>query len=169
MKIITFVVLFIGVFILTACPVTSSFPLGKEGSVTLDSRLLGTWLVDGEVEGLEAEQITLSKGTAKNTYKVHVDIPGDGFMADTEDFKGWLVELKAEKFLVLQEIIAGIAQEVYYVYHITFDGKSIVTNDITLGVNGRDAVTSISAYQEEVLASMQLENFLANTIYWSKK
>lgn len=169
MKTVTFFLLFISVFILTACPVSSSYPLGEEGSVPLDPKLLGTWIAEEDPEGIEAKQITLSKGTTQNTYAVHVDEPGESFMANSNDFKGWLVELKSAKFLVLQELVEGTPAETYFVYHITYDGQSIVTNDITLGVNGTDAITSISAYQEEVLASMDLENFLASAIHWTVK
>lgn len=169
MKTVSFLLLLISVFILTACPVSSSYPLGEKGSVPLDPKLLGTWIAQEDPEGIEAQQITISKGTEKNTYDVHVDEPGEAFMANSNDFKGWLVELKSSKFLVLQEVVEGSPAETYYVYHITINGNSIVTNDITLGVNGTDAITSISAYQEEVLASMELEDFLGSEIHWSVK
>ena len=169
MKIVSFVLLLISVFILTACPVSSSFPLGEKGSVPLDPKLLGTWISEEDPEDIEAKQITISKGKEKNTYSVHVDEPGEAFMANSSDFTGWLVELKTAKFLVLQELVEGMPAETYYVYHITINGNSIVTNDITLGVNGTEAITSISAYQEEVLASMELEDFLGSEINWSVK
>ncbi len=169
MKTAAFVLLFISVFMLTACPVSSSYPLGEQGSVPLDPKLLGTWIAEEDPAEIEAGQITISKGTAKNTYDVHIDEPGEMFMANSQDFKGWLVELKSAKFLVLQEMVEGTPAETYYVYHITYNGESIVTNDITLGVNGTDAITSISAYQEEVLASMELEDFLGSEIHWNVK
>jgi hypothetical protein len=41
--------------------------------------------------------------------------------------------------------------------------------DITLNVNGIDAITSIEAYRDEVKASMAFEDFLSNQIDWVKK
>ena len=167
MKTVYFTLLFIGVFILTACPVSSTYPLGEQGSVSLDPKLFGTWISTEDQEEIEAGQITLSKGTMTNTYSVHVDMPGGTFVAGSYDFIGWLVELNGARFLVLQELEERIPKESYYVYHIMYNGKSITTNDINLGVNGTEAITSIQAYQEEVLASMELDNFLAGAIHWT--
>ncbi|MCC6700299.1 MAG: hypothetical protein IT221_02175 [Fluviicola sp.] len=154
--------------ILTACPVSSSYPLGKKGAVALNPRLLGTWVSDQE--DIEANQISITKGTEKNTYNLHVDVKGSMFMGDGEDFLAWVAEIKEMKFLVLQQLVDGQATETYYVYHFNLlKDNSLVSNDITLKVLGTDAITSIDAYREEVSASMEMEGFLASEINWTKQ
>lgn len=41
--------------------------------------------------------------------------------------------------------------------------------DISLKVNGVDAITSIQAYRDEVKASMEFDSFLGNQIDWVRK
>ena len=154
-------------FLLTACPVASTYPLGNKGDVKLDTKLLGVWT--NESVDTEATGVTISKGTEMNTYAVHVDEKGSMFMGDGEDFIGWLTLLNGKTFFVLQQVVDGEATESYYVYHIKLDKSTLTTNDITLKVNGTDAITSISTYQEEVIASMVMDDFLAGEIQWQKK
>ena len=158
-----------GLFILAGCPVSSTYPLGDKGEVKLDTHLLGTFM--NEAEDVEANEVIISKGSEANTYNVHVESKGSMFMADGEDFTGWLAKLDDQTFFVLQQLIDGVATETYYVYHIQIDKNhsKFTTSDITLKVNGTDAITSIEAYREEVKASMTMEGFLAGTIEWTKK
>lgn len=154
--------------ILTACPVASNYPLGKKGAVALNPKLIGTWLTDQQ--DIEANQISITKGTEKNTYNLHVDEKGSMFMADGEDFIAWVAEIKEMKFLVLQQLVDGQATETYYVYHINMlKDKAFVSSDITLKVLGTEAITSIDAYREEVKASMEMEGFLTGEISWTKQ
>lgn len=154
-------------FLLTACPVATTYPLGNKGEVKLDTKLLGVWT--NESEDTEATGVSITKGEEANTYNVHVDEKGSMFMADGEDFIGWLALLNGKTFFVLQQVVDGAATETYYVYHIKLDNSTLTTNDITLKVNGTDAVTSIASYQEEVIASMGMDDFLAGEIQWKKK
>lgn len=150
----------------TACPVSTSYPLEKKGAVKMDKALLGEWQTD--VEDAEAQRILFKQGEEANTYAVTVLERGSMFMADGDDFTGWLAELGGKRFLVLQQVIDGVAQETYYVYNIEISGNKLVSHDISLKVGGTDAVTSVQAYQEEVLASMKMEDFLASEMIWSK-
>lgn len=153
-------------FLLTACPVGSAYPLGKMGQVKADPTLLGTWT--NEIADSEARSVTLTKGEVANTYGVTVNERGESFMADDDYFIGWLTILKGKTFLVLQQLVAGEPTETYYVYHIKHDKNTLTTSDITLKVNGTEAITSIESYQEEVIASMQMSDFLAGDIIWKK-
>jgi len=155
------------VFLLTACPIATTYPLGNKGAVKLDPQLIGTWT--NQTEDTESTGVTISKGKETNTYNLHVDEKGSMFMADGEDFIGWLATLNGKTFFVLQQLVDGEATESYYVYHIKLDKSILTTNDITLMVNGTDAITSIEAYQEEVIASMAMDEFLAGEIQWQKK
>ena len=157
-----------GLFMLAGCPVSSSYPLGKKGDVKLDTRLIGTF--SNEAADVEADKVTLKKGAEANTYFVHVDEKGSAFMADGEDFTGWLTKLDDQTFLVLQQLMDGEETETYYVYHIEFNKSGgFTSSDISLKVNGTAAITSIEAYREEVKASMEMEDFLASQIEWIKE
>ncbi|MES2555006.1 MAG: hypothetical protein V4604_02595 [Bacteroidota bacterium] len=156
-----------GLFLLAGCPVSSTYPLGKKGDVKLDTRLIGTF--SNTVGDVEADKVIVKKGTETNTYFVHVEEKGSAFMADGEDFTGWLTKLEDETFLVLQQLIDGEEQETYYVYHIGFNKSGFTSSDISLKVNGTAAITSIEAYREEVEASMGMDEFLASPIEWTKQ
>lgn len=152
-------------FLLMACPVSTSYPLGEKNSEKIDKALLGTWKNDSV--NAEAQQVTLTQAD-DYTYSLKVEKKGSMYMAETDDFQAWLTSIDNHRFLVLQEVGEGVAKETYYVYHIEFEGKKLRTNDITLKVNGTDAITSIPAYREEVKASMSKEGFLAGPIVWRK-
>jgi hypothetical protein len=150
--------------ILTACPVSSSYPLGEKGAVALNTKLLGTWSSDAT--DIEANQVTISKGKEANTYALHVDVKGSMFAAQGEDFTAWIAQIKDKQFLVLQDQAAET--NAYYVYYFSMKDGELISNDITLKVKGVDAITSIEAYREEVSASMDMEDFLASEIKWKK-
>jgi hypothetical protein len=162
-----FMLIIAGMFLLTACPVSSSYPLGKKGEVALDKQLIGVWKNDSEET--ESKGVTITKGKELNTYNVHVDEKGSMFMADGDDFIGWLTVLKGKTFFVLQQVIDGVATEIYFVYHIKYNNSTLITNDISLLVKGTDAITSIESYQEEVIASMEMDEFLTSEIQWEKE
>ena len=90
-------------------------------------------------------------------------------MADGPSFIAWLTELNAKTFLVLQQVVDGVPLETYYVYCIQPEKKKMTSFDISLKVNGVDAITSIEAYRDEVKASMGFDDFLGNQIDWVKK
>jgi hypothetical protein len=153
--------------LLTACPIASSFPLGKKGEVKLNPDLMGVWVTDAT--DVEATSVEFTKGTEANTYNFEVLEKGSMFMADGPSFIAWLTELNAKTFLVLQQVLDGAPQESYYVYCIKQEKKKMTSFDITLKVNGIDAITSIQAYRDEVKASMEFDDFLGNQINWVKK
>ncbi|HLP54363.1 MAG TPA: hypothetical protein VK151_05005 [Fluviicola sp.] len=155
-----------GLFLLAGCPISSEYPLGKKGDVALDSRLIGTF--SNEADDPEAHKVTITKGSAANTYRVHVDERGGMYAAGSDDFTGWLTKLEGQTFLVLQEVVEDVETETYYVYHIYFTESGFETSDISLKVSGTAAITSIEAYREEVKASMGMNDFLSSTVYWTK-
>lgn len=152
---------------LMACPVGSSYPLGEKGAEKLNQNLVGSWKTeqaDVEVLGVRITKID------EYSCRVEVTEKGSMFMADTTIFTGWQTSIEDKTFLVLEQVKAnGSSKDTYYVYAIRFDGKTLITNDITLKVGGTDAITSTPAYREEVKASMKMEGFLAGEIKWAKK
>ncbi|MCC7453823.1 MAG: hypothetical protein IT222_06640 [Crocinitomix sp.] len=153
--------------LLTACPIGSSFPLGKKGEVKLNPELIGVWTTDAT--DVEATAVEFTKGTEANTYNFEVLEKGSMFMADGPSFIAWLTELNAKTFLVLQQVVDGVPIETYYVYCIQLEKKKMTSFDISLKVNGVDAITSIQAYRDEVKASMEFDDFLGNQIDWVRK
>ena len=154
-------------FVLAGCPINSSYPLGIGGEVTLDKSIIGTWSTENE--DAEVQEFTLSAASKKNIYKVHVEKTGEMFSADGEDFLGWFTIIDKSKFFVLQQIVDGSEKDIYYVYHITYEKNKLITHDISLKVNGVDAITSIDAYREEVKKSMKFDDFLASEIVFTRK
>jgi hypothetical protein len=153
-------------FLLTGCPVSSTFPLGQKGDVEFNDLLIGTWST--EASDPVVKKATISKGEEAETAFLHVDERGEMFMADGDDFLIWLTILENKTFLVMQQIMDGENQPTFYAQHITIAKDLITTSDFLLLVNGTDAITSIEAYREEVKASMDNSGFLMEQIEWNK-
>jgi hypothetical protein len=153
--------------LLTACPIASTYPLGKKGDVKLNQDLLGVWVTS--TPDVEANAVEITKGSEANTYNFEVLEKGSMFMADGPSFTAWITEIGSFSFLVLQQLADGQPTESYYVYQFALEKKKLTSHDITLKVNGVDAITSIEAYREEVKLSMEYDDFLANQIDWVKK
>lgn len=149
-------------FLLTACPVSTNYPLGTKGSESLDKDLIGIWtndLADSEVSKIEFKQ-----GLEKNTYKITVLEQGEMYMADGDEFIGWLVTLINQRFLVLEQ------NGNYYAYAVNkINSKELKTFDPTLKVDGINAVTSTENFQKEIMASMAFSDFLTSEIHWKKQ
>ncbi|MBK8142560.1 MAG: hypothetical protein IPK57_17335 [Chitinophagaceae bacterium] len=154
-------------FVITACPVGSAYPLAESSAaLPFDKALTGTW--ENFTEDAEASLVTLEKGSTDNTYNVKVLETGDMYGAETKDFTAWQVALNGKRFLVLKETGTSNTSP-YYLYHITVNGSQLITHDVSLLVNGTDAITSVKSYQEELIASMKKEGFLTGKIDWKKK
>jgi len=155
-------------FVLSGCPVSSTFPLGlKTDALPFDKTLIGTW--ENKDEKSEATLIKIEKTSEANLYKLTVLEKGESFMANSENFLAWVTLLNEKKFLVLQEINTSENKESYFVYHFEINGNQLTTHDVSLKVNGTNAITSVKSYREEVSASMKHPEFLAGKIEWKKK
>ncbi len=144
------------------CPVSSSYPLGKQGEYKIDPNLLGTWITE-QVDHEVSKVIITKKDDF--TYNIKVMEKGDMFMAETDNFTGWTTKLEDQTFLCLKESETG-----YYVYKIDKEGKNkMITHDISLKVKGTDAITSIEEYRKEVASSMSYEDFLSSEALWKKE
>lgn len=150
--------------LLTACPVSTSYPLFTPGKCKVDKSILGLWKNDSADS--EAKEIRISR-SSDSTYGILVTDKGSMYMADADTFNAWIGKLGDNEYLVLQEV-AGSAVETYYVYSYKKLKDKIITNDISLKVKGTDAVVSIKDYQEEVLASSKMEGFLSGEITWHR-
>jgi phosphoribosylformylglycinamidine (FGAM) synthase-like amidotransferase family enzyme len=154
--------------VLCGCPVSSTYPLGLQNdALPFDKALVGTW--ENKEKETEATLVKIEKGSGANLYKLTVLEKGESFMADSENFIAWTILLNEKKFLVLQEVKEPGSKDSYFVYHFAINGNQLTTNDISLKVNGTDAITSVKSYKEEVVASMKHPEFLAGKINWEKK
>ena len=152
--------------LLTACPLSTTFPLGQKGDAEFNELLLGTWST--EASDPVVKKATISKGEEPGTAKLHVDEKGELFAADGTDFLIWLTNLENQTFLVMQQVMDGENQPTFYAQHITIAQNILTTHDISLLENGIDAVTSVEAYREEVKASMKNPEFLQEQVEWKK-
>jgi hypothetical protein len=153
-------------FVFMACPVSSDYPLGEKNTEKIDPQLIGTWTNDSTTH--EATKVTIKK-IDDYTYDLHVDETGESFMADYYTYHAWLTTLKGKRFMVLQAMNGETETDEYYVYNIDLNSNKLITHNITLKVNGTDAITSIEAYREEVSASMKMDDFLSGEIVWKKQ
>jgi len=156
-------------FVLSGCPVGSKYPLGLEtDAVSFDKNLIGTW--ENSAKDVEAGKINIIKGSGKNTYLLSVLTKGDSFMADHDNFRCWVTLLNGRKFFVLNEVNDDFeATDSYFVYAFSVNGNQLTTNDISLKIKGTDAITSVTAYRDEVTASMKDPEFLQGKIEWKKQ
>lgn len=156
----------LSMFLLVGCPINTAFPLGKKGETAFNESLLGIWTND-HTDGV-ATKVSITKDTDLNCAVLHIDTKGEMFMAETVDFKIWLTTIEQKTFLVLQDLIDGVPHENYHAYHLLIDERLVITSDISLLVDGSDAITSIDNYRAEVKASMSESEFLADPIEWKK-
>ncbi|MGB3007728.1 MAG: hypothetical protein WBC06_14520 [Chitinophagaceae bacterium] len=156
-------------FIITGCPVSSSYPLAESSSaLPFDKNLTGTW--ENNKEDAEVKKIKIEKGSEANTYNVKVQETGELYAAETKNFIGWQVALKGKKFLVLMETGENASKDMpYYVYALSLNRNLLTTYEISLLENGTDAITSIKNYQDEVISSMKKEGFLSEKTEWKRK
>lgn len=149
-------------FLLTACPVSTDYPLGVKGNESIDTDLIGIWTND--FVDAEASKIEFQQGKEKNTYKITVLQQGEMYMADGDEFIGWLTTVKNQRFLVLEQ------SGKYYAYAVhKINSKELKTFDPTLKAGGIDAVTSTENFQKEIIASMAFSDFLTSEIHWKKQ
>jgi hypothetical protein len=158
-------------FLFAGCPLNSTYPLlPKEEALSYDKTLTGTWSNDKKEDAADARIVRIEKGNESNTYTIKVLETGELYSTETKEFKAWLGMLNNSKFLVLEETgDKASTKSPYLVYAIKTDGNKLITNDIALKVKGTDAITSVKAYQEEVVASMKYSDFLAEETAWKKQ
>lgn len=155
-----------GLLLLTGCPVNTDYPLAAKGTTKLDKKLIGAWTTDAEEPAVKT--VNIEKGTVDNTYKITVTERGPMYAPETDDFTGWLTELGGKTFLILQSVIDGAPQEAYFLYHVDIEKNQITTHDSSMLVGGIDAVVSIETFQQEILASMKMDNFLGEESVWKR-
>lgn len=155
--------------IITGCPLSTKYPLANQNeAITLDKTLIGHWMADKI--GAEAKEVNVEAGSEKNTYKIKVLETGEMYSPETSEYKGWLTEIKGLKLLVLQETgVKADKEKPFYVYAVSAAGNKLSLKDISLKVKGVDAITSTNTYKEEVIASMNHEEFFGDEITYHKK
>ncbi len=156
-------------FVLSGCPVGSKYPLSLQtDAVAFDKNLVGIW--ENSAKDVEANKISIIKGSGKDTYILSVLSKGSSFMADHDDFRCWVTLLNGKKFFVMNELTDDFeATESYFVYAFSVTGNHLTTHDVSLKVKGIDAITSVTAYRDEVTASMKDPEFLLGEIEWKKQ
>lgn len=150
--------------LLMGCPISTSYPLGTSGEQKIDERLLGTWKNDSS--GVEVKKVIVRRINSYE-YMIRVVEKGPRYEVEGTKYKGWLTTIKDHQFLVLQAV--KVSQPTYYAYHITFGDGTLTTQEISLLVEGKAAVTSTEAYRKEAEASMEKEGFLTNEIVWKRE
>jgi len=149
--------------IISGCPVGIAYPLGYNGKEKIDKQLIGSWIqsnTEMEVMKMEIEKLN------DNTLKLTIKERGAMFMEESDVFRGWCTTIDTQDFVYFQEKDSLGAN--YYHYAYKFDGKKLITYDMSLLEGGIDAVTSTEAFRAEVIASIKKPEFLSAETIWEK-
>jgi len=149
----------------TGCPVGIAYPFATENQVEkVDNKLVGTWRSTDASADIVEMHITKEDDI---TYGVEVLEKGENYLADDSRFYSWGTKLDGHNFLFSQGIDSGADD--YYLYHISFEGKKLVIQDVGLLVGGIDAVTSTEAFRQEVSASLKNPDCLTARFEYQKQ
>jgi hypothetical protein len=153
--------LIIGTFY--GCPVGLDHPLSEPGKEKIEDNLIGVW----KNSNADAE-ITKVKISKKDEYSYTVQVleKGEMYALETDNFIGWSASLEGKKFLFFKPD----NEDKYYHYVIKeLKGTKMISCDLSLLDGGKDAVTSTEALRKEVISSMKMEGFCAETEQWTKE
>lgn len=149
----------------TGCPVGIDYPFATESQLEkVDNKLVGTWR--SVVDSADMLQVRILKED-DITYSIEVLEKSENYMADDTRFFGWSTKLDGHSFLFSQGLDSD--DDSYYLYHISFEGKKLVIQDVGLLVGGVDAVTSTEAFREEVSASLKNPDCLSARFEYIKQ
>ncbi len=143
------------VLILTACPVSISYPLDAVGSNKIDKKIIGTWVSDSSDV---LKKVVVSKGSDENSYAIEIIEAGSNYNLSQKKFTGYVTEIDGKKFLYNRA--EGTASYYTYCYEMP-DKKTLILYDISLLDGGVDAVKSVQSYRDQVSSSMKKSGFLS--------
>jgi hypothetical protein len=158
---ITLFAIIIGTFY--GCPVGLDYPIEAPGNEKIDEKLLGTWKNNNPDE--EIIRVKISKKD-NHSYNVQVLEKGEMYALESDNFIGWICSLQGKKFLYFKPD----NEDKYYHYFIKeLKDNKMISCDLALLDGGKDAVTSTESLQKEVISSMKMEGFCAETEQWTKE
>lgn len=159
-KIMLFVII-IGTFY--GCPVGLDHPLSEPGKEKIEDNLIGVW--KNSKADAEITKVKISKKD-EYSYSVQVLEKGEMYALETDNFIGWSTSLEGKKFLFFKPD----NEDKYYHYLIKeLKGPKMISCDLSLLDGGKDAVTSTESLRKEVISSMKMEGFCAETEQWTKE
>jgi hypothetical protein len=145
------------------CPVGLDYPIEAPGNEKIDEKLIGTWKNNNP----DAEIIRVKISKKDNfSYSVQVLEKGEMYALETDNFIGWSASLEGKKFLFFKPD----NEDKYYHYVIKeLKDNKMTSCDLALLDGGKDAVTSTESLQKEVISSMKMEEFCAESEQWTKE
>jgi hypothetical protein len=163
MRIIQLVCLIFCILLFSACPVGNEYAPANPGSEPIDKALIGTWVTDsGDAEFKKA---VVTKGE-NNSYFIEVSETTDNFMAGATQYNAWVTSIEGLTFIYARPTDG----KDYYLYCYKLDGKKKLSIfDVGLLVNGKDGVTSVEAYREEIRQSLKKKECLSGEIRFTKR
>ncbi len=162
-KHLAFPCLILMLLVLTGCPTGLPHPLGNPGTEKIDQNLIGEWITDNP--DAEAANFKIAK---KDNYSYSVEVlqKGEMYSITSTSLTGWITKLDGQNFFYLKPS----DEESYYLYAYKLNGKTeLITYDVSLLVGGVDAVTSTSAFRDEVSKSLKQPNCLSGEKVFKKK
>lgn len=162
MKKISILLLGLVALLCTGCPVGLDYAIGEPGSEKIDQGLVGKWL--SENSGAEVLSVDIAKKD-DHSYKVTVLERGEMYALETDNLTGWVTTVNGGNFLYLKPD----GEDKFYHYQYRFDGKDLVTNDVSLLDGGIDAVTSTETLRKQVATSMGMDGWADEKNTWTKE
>lgn len=152
------------IFILYACPIGLEYSLGIPGSEKIDTKLIGTWKVNGETDA-EVIELTIAKRD-NMSYNVTVLEAGEMYSLTTKKLTGWVTKVDGETFLYVKPE----DEEKYYHYHYSFDDKNTMRIfDVSLLDGGVDAITSTESMRTQVANSIGKEGWGTEQLTYARQ
>jgi hypothetical protein len=150
-------------FTFYACPLGLDYPIAEPGKVQIDEDLIGIW----KNKDPEATLLKIKISKKDNfSYEVQVLEKSELYALETDNFSAWTSNVEGQKILYFKPS----NEDQYYHYVIKeLKGKNLITCDLSLLDEGKDAVTSIEALRKEAISSMKMEEFCTETENWTKE
>jgi len=163
-KLKLFFALIPAMLLLYGCPVGMEHTLGTPGTEKIDKKLLGTWTTTDTT--IEFSKVTIEEKD-DYSYTVKVSDRSESYMIDASEFTAWVTTIGENKFIYSQPTDAD--DKDYYLYHYKIKGDKLVSQVVSLLVNGSDGVKSTEDYRKEVEESIKMEGGLSDEVVWERK
>jgi hypothetical protein len=161
-KWVIFLSLAIGLFLLTACPMGTKYPLGPRSQFPMDQRLLGTWENDTLPE---ARKVTIYASSSKDFYELRIDELGPVYLLSERIYEVWITTIGGMNFIVLRSYGEGFDGLIFYAYHYYFRKEALVMHEFNTGIFEFE---SVGAYRGAVTTAMTRKDFLLPPCRWTK-
>jgi hypothetical protein len=156
-------------FLSLGCPEGTEYPPANPGTERIDKKLLGTW--EAMNKNADFKKFTISR---KDDFSYQVEITdADG----SGNYNSWVTKIGGKRFIYSQELSAENENpdgdetkgKEYFTYHYATPNKStLIIHEVRLLVNGKDNITSVESFRQEIEGSLKMHGCLTNEWRYKK-